>query len=1167
MSTPAEAPLCETCFRQSASLLAVTGPAGNLLSRRLLEITGDRWPVEDWWPDVARDRAYWRCLTLGDPRLVAPSQVALGCLLLSKGMSARGLLLLRLSRPYLDPDSRLVVSQLFEEQAAVGEAVGAELQPGIEAHDRGDFPAALRIYTEVIARWPGDAWARYEYALTSAALDAAEGDASARPQLDAALLRNPFYARAVAMADTEERKMTVALRTLVEPVLREGDDSPPAVARFARAAMRFDHWSAAHAHLLMEYLKIPYPRPLLEISLTELGVEGHHDGVVQLLRPLGVAAEREDRTEAGRDADADVTDPAADDQGLALSRSAQAHAGRGEYPEAIAQLSAAIQAYDSDITASAWIRAVAHNNLAAIYFEAGDMVGARRSYGEAEELLSMEYEDDPALHAGILVGLAGAERNLGNLLEAYVAIQRAAELASAGPPETSESETELLMARIDTERGNIQEATGEADAAIESLRSALARVRGVRGPDHPENYLEENRLGSALGDVGQLTEAGQVLEASLRKRMDLFGAESREVATAYNNLALLHSRAGDNVAAIDYYRRCVDMRRPLLDPTDPAFIDSIAGLGACHAIQGEYAPAADLLWEAARADYDALLLAFDGTMTDMDYLQRKRRWISHLLATIALRTPAVAEHQRRAAAALINTRTAATGMTARRRSRDGAADIHGDLALMVTRYSSLAVRGPRGRTPGDYAAGLNLVGQRLAALQKGVRAAAATESLAFTEADQIARQLPDDSAFVDISAYFPEIPRQGTSENDGLHYVATTITHAGTVTLTPLAPLAVIEKLVTEFREEMALFASLPDIPALERSSADRIEAIGRQVYELILGPIVPLLDGAHHVVLSLDGALGQIPFACLVDERGEFAVERWMFTYISGVHDLHPQSPVESTPEVLVLAAPDFGTPQQSPAPRGIAPLSEALDTRWIPLKGTMRELEAVTEAIGKEAVRSLTGLAASKTSLLRGHMARVLHIATHAYYVPRPTVLAIPGDYVEQDLRGIRIGTSSEVRTGLVLAGANERRQLPDTAMDDGIVTALELSTILDLGATSLVLLSACQSGVGDLQVGDSVHGVRRACHIAGAQAVIACLWSVTDDDAAELVTALYKQLVTGESPASALHRATVEMLHGSGNGELGRRHPYRWAAYTLSGSVAAVLRMDLLATRPAS
>ena len=117
---------------------------------------------------------------------------------------------------------------------------------------------------------------------------------------------------------------------------------------------------------------------------------------------------------------------------------------------------------------------------------------------------------------------------------------------------------------------------------------------------------------------------------------------------------------------------------------------------------------------------------------------------------------------------------------------------------------------------------------------------------------------------------------------------------------------------------------------------------------------------------------------------------------------------------------------------------------------------------------------------------------------------------------------------------------------------VTAPELRVVGDLFATELVVLS------GDLLLGDSVHGVRRACRAAGAHAVIAGLWSVTDSSSAQLMSDLYVRLASAASPGEALHETTLDMLRRA---RMTARtpHPDSWAPFVVSGSVQAILRRD--------
>lgn len=136
--------------------------------------------------------------------------------------------------------------------------------------------------------------------------------------------------------------------------------------------------------------------------------------------------------------------------------------------------------------------------------------------------------------------------------------------------------------------------------------------------------------------------------------------------------------------------------------------------------------------------------------------------------------------------------------------------------------------------------------------------------------------------------------------------------------------------------------------------------------------------------------------------------------------------------------------------------------------------------------------------------------------------------------------------VRSGLVLAGANRAASTPGG--DDGILTALELSG-LDLHGTELVVLSACETGVGTTPAGQAVQGFRAALALAGADTQILSLWDVDDEATAVLMGELYARLDAGESAVDALaHARQVVAARPEWS------HPAYWAAFQLYGRTGA-------------
>jgi CHAT domain-containing protein len=148
-------------------------------------------------------------------------------------------------------------------------------------------------------------------------------------------------------------------------------------------------------------------------------------------------------------------------------------------------------------------------------------------------------------------------------------------------------------------------------------------------------------------------------------------------------------------------------------------------------------------------------------------------------------------------------------------------------------------------------------------------------------------------------------------------------------------------------------------------------------------------------------------------------------------------------------------------------------------------------------------------------------------------------------------RLGLQAPMlRSGLALAGANtwlRHGALPREA-EDGFLTAEDLSG-LDLLATELVVLSACETGLGDVQVGEGIMGLRRACVLAGAQTVVISMWKVPDEQTLELMEEFYRRLLRGEARSSALRAAQIKV-------KTNHPHPIFWGAFVCQGDPGPLL-----------
>jgi len=237
----------------------------------------------------------------------------------------------------------------------------------------------------------------------------------------------------------------------------------------------------------------------------------------------------------------------------------------------------------------------------------------------------------------------------------------------------------------------------------------------------------------------------------------------------------------------------------------------------------------------------------------------------------------------------------------------------------------------------------------------------------------------------------------------------------------------------------------------------------------------------------------------------------------------------------------------------------------RFGPLPESKAEIDEIAKLWGRpEQVVLLEGEDAGERSvkeLLPGK--RVAHFATHGFFLDgRCGGAARVDGAVERGIGGIATGAPPPAAarpaarepanplllSGLALAGANLRSEAGPEE-EDGILTAEEIAS-LDLSGVDWVVLSACDTGIGDVRSGEGVFGLRRAFQVAGAGTLIMSLWPVEDRSARGWMTSLYEgRFRRNLETAEAVREASLCALHSLRT--QGRStHPFYWAAFVAAG-----------------
>ena len=412
-----------------------------------------------------------------------------------------------------------------------------------------------------------------------------------------------------------------------------------------------------------------------------------------------------------------------------------------------------------------------------------------------------------------------------------------------------------------------------------------------------------------------------------------------------------------------------------------------------------------------------------------------------------------------------------------------------------------------------------------------------------THRDLLAK-LPPRSVFVDLLRYalFEQDPKRpgAKGEKRTLCYVAFVLRRGQPVRRVELGEAAPIDKALTEWRQELAAW------------KPGRHEEKGpvATLYKLVWEPLVTHIPtDTATVFLAPDSRLSSLPWAALPGRKpGTVLLEDHAIAIVPHGRLLLEQlmTPTKADPEQGLLLAAGAVLYDREPAPVKPDKALLALDRggawgdkklSWPNLQGTAVEMEQVRAMAGKRQVRSRQGTEASAAQLLRDlPEARWAHLATHGFFADAKfrSVLQLDEKDFASQLNIIgdvheRVGAGARnplVLSGLVLAGANRNEK------DRGILTA-EAIAGLPLQKMDLAVLSACETGLGEVAGGEGVFGLQRAFHVAGTRTVVATLWKVDDQATAALMGLFYHKLWREtKSPLVALREAQLELY----------RHPER-------------------------
>ena len=819
---------------------------------------------------------------------------------------------------------------------------------------------------------------------------------------------------------------------------------------------------------------------------------------------------------------------------------------KGDYAQALALYEQNLTAIAATVGETHPEAATALDNMATLYFTQGDYT---KALPLAERSLSIREASFGQGHPAVarsLTTLAQLYQAQGN----YVATKPLLDRALRIQADTLDEGNPQRLVTLGSLAGWHQ---SQGDYAIaQSLFEEVLSIRErIFSEDHHSIATGLNNLAFVYQLQRQYEKARSLHERSLAITTATLGETHPDIASSLNNLALIYGEQGEYDRALALYERSLSVLQAALGDNHPSVIANLHNMAALYQKQGKFSIAVDLSSRASEIEEQNLteLLASASETRRQRYAVTLANSTNGYITLHLKESPDDKTAARLALTTLLRRKgrvlDAVSNSAQQLRQQLSPEDAKLLDALEAARgeLATLRFDGLRNKPVADYRAALDKLETDAERLEEQISRQSALYRVetAPVSVESMQALIPGEAALVEFVRYAPLHFDDAQTDWNTHRYAAYVLSAQGNVEAVDLGEAAPIEQLIADFRLALS-------------TRANNVETIARQLDERLIAPILPFLSGKTHLLLSPDSQLNLIPFDALVDSQNRYLVESYQISYLNSGRDLLKlQLNTPSRQAALVVADPDYeGGGTAGNGQRSV----DASSLTFGPLPGTAAEGKAIASLLPSASL--LTQRQATEAALKQIAGPNILHIATHGFFLP-DVAFTVP----DTDSRGASLEvvsteepalakvTSSNLenpllRSGLALAGANNR----SSGGEDGIFTALEASG-LDLYGTQLVVLSACETGVGAASSGEGVYGLRRAFAIAGAESQLMSLWQVDDTGTSELMQLYYNNLIEKKQGRSeALRNAQLEMINTGTYA-----HPYYWSSFIFSGDWRAL------------
>ncbi len=815
------------------------------------------------------------------------------------------------------------------------------------------------------------------------------------------------------------------------------------------------------------------------------------------------------------------------------------------------------------------------NNLAYLYVSIGNYTDAEKMYKQSLEIYKSLFSDTH-------VDCAMSYNNLGALYEImgnYLAAENMYVLGTNTYKKAVGTDNPNYAKSLNN-LGSLYKNMGNYVKA-ESIYFTTIKIRKkVLGEAHPDYATSINNLATLYEAMNKYAEAEPLMKQSANIYKKNFGEEHPLYASAINNLASLYKSMHQYNEAESLFKQAIQIRKKTLGIMHIDYASSLHSLGGLYVQMNKYKQAETLYLEAREIDEKVLGKfhpSYANDLNKLTYLYYKSNNLSKWkeLITTTLKTENAnqqlllknfsetekevflkneSEMQDIFLSMLhcfnnVDGNTFYQNTTAKQGWLLQGKQLLNSWALQSTDTLVKRLYTQWQNTNKILAVALQLTeekrklnGIQLDSLQQQVQvlekllinALPALQNMIAnngTNSKVVANKLKKDEAVIHWTSFKYSSPKGST---DSVLYAAFVITTNDS-----------IPKFITAFEEKQLQQLLKNYHGGSGRSTLQKENSGSAQndiaMYNLIWKPLLPYLQNATTIYNLPAGLLHKVSFAALADtSNGKQLIDQYEIHQLLSINELlHPTQTTTTAKTMALFGGANYDASITSTNKKATANLTGFRNAtankniRFTYLQGTKTEVETVASNATNSNFKIDTYIANNATEdnfkqLSGSHAPTILHIATHGFYfAPNNSSNDFP-----------------LLRSGLVLSGVNKYWG-KDTVLEnkeDGIVTAQEISN-LNLLNTDLVVLSACQTALGDINGSEGVYGLQRAFKMAGVKKLLMSLWEVPDAETAELMQLFYSNIFKGETYYAAFRKAQLTL-------KAKYKDPTKWAGFVLVG-----------------